>query len=322
MSVRAFLYDSEEEDKEVELTAEGVASLTERQLLWIDLSSFDDRELRRVSGILCLAEEAADNLQQQLRRPRLDIYGDYFHINVTAICDDNNAFNTCELDFIAGRSYVLTAHRNPVTFLQNFSDQVKGDSQLGKLETAALLSALLDWFITDYFRAIERFEAEADTLEALALRFRSEKSMLAQLVALRRRASQMRRALVPHREVFAALARPDFQLLAASRSGSAFRTLNDRLERAIETVDNARDLIVGTFDIFTTQTTQRTNHTIKLLTLVSVVLLPASVIASLMGMNFHTRFYDSGERGFWTVIGCTLLISVTTLILARRYKWI
>ena len=322
MPVRAFLYDSDEEDKEVELTPVCVSALTERQLLWIDLSGFDDDELRSVAGMLQLTGEAVFNLQQQLRRPRLDNYGDYFHINVTAIRNDKNTLVTSELDFIAGHNYVLTAHRDEVTFLQNFSDQVKGDSQLGKLDMAALLSALLDWFITDYFRAIERFEAEVDTLEAMALRFRSEKNMLTQLVALRRRASQIRRALTPHREVFAALARPDFQILAASNNASTFRTLNDRLERALETIDNARDLIVGTFDIFTTQTTQRTNHTIKLLTLVSVVLMPASVITGLMGMNFHTRLYETGERGFWTVLCCIAVVSATTLLVAHKNKWI
>ncbi len=322
MPVRAFLYDSDAEDKEIELTAASFSALTQRQLLWIDLSEFDDEELRRVSDILHLTPEAVQNLQQQLRRPRLDIYGDYFHINVTVISADKKIFSTCELDFIAGHSYVLTAHREPVAFLQYFSDQVKADSQLGKLETANLISALLDWFITDYFRAIEEFQAEVDTLENLALRFRSEKNMLTQLVTQRRRASLIRRALAPHREVFAALARPDFHTLAASSDSGTFRTLHDRLERALEAVDNARDLIIGTFDVFATQTTQRTNHTIKLLTLVSVALLPASVIACLMGMNFHTRFFETGERGFWTVIGSIVAIAATTLILAWRNKWL
>jgi magnesium transporter len=322
MPVRAFLYDSDGEDREVELTGECLAILTERHLLWIDLSSFDEEELLAIAAILQLSDEAVYNLRQKLRRPRLDNYGTYFHLNVAAICENTYGFATCELDFIVGKNYVLTAHRDPVTFLQNFSDQVKGDSQLGKLDTAALLSALLDWHITDYFRAIEKFEAEVDTLEAMALRFRSERSMLAQLVAQRRRASQIRRALAPHREVFAALTRPDFQISGGTPTINAFRTLNDRLERALETVDNARDLIVGTFDIFTTQTTQRTNHTIKLLTLVSVVLMPASVITGLMGMNFHTRLYDSGERGFWTVIACMAAVSGTALLLARKNRWI
>jgi Mg2+ and Co2+ transporter CorA len=46
------------------------------------------------------------------------------------------------------------------------------------------------------------------------------------------------------------------------------------------------------------------------------------VITGLMGMNFHARIYDAGDRGFWTVIVCILLISSTSLLLARRNRWI
>ncbi|HLJ55731.1 MAG TPA: CorA family divalent cation transporter [Chthonomonadaceae bacterium] len=322
MPIRAFLYDSQAEDHVVALTATAVAALASNQLLWIDLDAYADAELDEAAGILALPGEAVRNLKQKLRRPRLDIYGAFFHVNVTAICSDETEFRTCELDFIVGSNYVLSAHREAVAFLRNFADQVKRDSQLGDLQPAAMVSALLDWLITDYFRAIERFEAEVDTLEALALRFRSEKDMLAKLVASRRRISQIRRALSPNREVFAALARPDFQALPASTGVTTFRTLHDRLERALETVDNARDLVVGAFEILATQTTQRTNHTIKLLTLVSVALLPASLIASLMGMSFRTRIYETGDRGFWTVIGSVAVLAISTLALARRFRWL
>jgi Mg2+ and Co2+ transporter CorA len=43
-------------------------------------------------------------------------------------------------------------------------------------------------------------------------------------------------------------------------------------------VENARELLIGSFDIFTTQMTMRTNEAMKVLTLVSFVWFPASVI--------------------------------------------
>jgi hypothetical protein len=68
-------------------------------------------------------------------------------------------------------------------------------------------------------------------------------------------------------------------LQAVSRSASSahFGTLVDRLNLAIESVENTRELLVGSFDMFTTQTTLRTNEVIKVLALVSAVLFPASV---------------------------------------------
>jgi magnesium transporter len=46
-----------------------------------------------------------------------------------------------------------------------------------------------------------------------------------------------------------------------------------------------RDPLLGTFDIQANRTAQRTNDIVKILTVVSVLLLPTTVIAGFMGMN-------------------------------------
>src|SRR5690349_4877555 len=117
MPLRVYLYDTEGPDHEVELTREIICDLSERQLLWIDLYAYENQELQSVAAILHLQPEAVSNLLQKLRRPRLDNYSDYIHINVSAIVVDNSIYRTSELDFIVGANYVLTAHRQDVPFL-------------------------------------------------------------------------------------------------------------------------------------------------------------------------------------------------------------
>ena len=46
-------------------------------------------------------------------------------------------------------------------------------------------------------------------------------------------------------------------------------------------VEAARDLVLGSFNIYMTRTAQRTNDTMKVLTLVTVLLLPGSLIAGM-----------------------------------------
>ncbi len=53
---------------------------------------------------------------------------------------------------------------------------------------------------------------------------------------------------------------------------------------------NGRELLLGSFDVYMTRTTQRTNEIVKTLTIVSIVLLPAGVIAGVMGMNLSAVF--------------------------------
>ena len=49
---------------------------------------------------------------------------------------------------------------------------------------------------------------------------------------------------------------------------------------------DAREAIVGSFDVLIARGGHRTNEIMKVLTLTSVILLPGALIAGVMGMNF------------------------------------
>ena len=59
----------------------------------------------------------------------------------------------------------------------------------------------------------------------------------------------------------------------------------------------------------------------KILTLVTVILLPATVLAGIMGMNFQVGIFDLVWM-FWLVIGTMLAIAVLVLSVARSQRWI
>jgi Mg2+ and Co2+ transporter CorA len=322
VATTAFLYDATAPDRQVELTRDLVEALHDQQLLWIDASECDDTEIRRIGTLLKLNRESVYNLLRTDRRPRLENYGAYFQLNADVLQEEDGAYTLAELHFVIGSNLVLTLHRKPVDFLTSFDDRIKGDSELGQLDAPAFLAALLDWHVTSYFRIIESLERHVDRLDANALRPRHKTDLLIELARLRQRVGHVRRTLTPHREVYAALVRPDFHLLAGSGSVSHFEVLNERLERAIESVENARELLIGSFDIFTTQTTLRTNETIKVLTLVSVVLLPASLLVSLASLLVRAPVYNLGRPGFWLMLFAIAALAVITYFVARTRRWI
>ena len=82
-------------------------------------------------------------------------------------------------------------------------------------------------------------------------------------------------------------------------------------DRAIEAVENARELLIGSFDMFTTQTTLRASEVMKVLTLVSFIWFPASVIVSITAMIIPVPVYPHPSPGFWVMIA--VLVSIAFL---------
>jgi Mg2+ and Co2+ transporter CorA len=109
--------------------------------------------------------------------------------------------------------------------------------------------------------------------------------------------------------------------VVGAKGADEYKRLEDRLQQAIESVDAVREMIVGSFDIFMTRTAQATNDIMKRLTLVSVLLLPAAVIAGVMGMNFDVALFDWSWM-FWVTIGGMAVLAAVTLRVARQRGWL
>ena len=60
----------------------------------------------------------------------------------------------------------------------------------------------------------------------------------------------------------------------------------------------------------------------RILTVVTVTLLPGSVLTGIMGMNVRARAYSLGEAGFWGVIALIFALGLTTVLIAHRRRWI
>ena len=326
MTIRAYLYDADGTDHPVDLSDGMVATLSDRQLLWIDVVGHDQAEIERVGETVHLHRESIKNLLNPIGRPRLDQFEKYFQVNVVAIepapKGNKPSFVQIPLDFFSGPNYVVTTHTQELKFLHDFDDRVREDSGLGALDSASFLAALLDWHITSYFRVLDEFEAMVDTLDEEVLLHPNDREFLEDLVDLRRRVGQLRRLLAPHREVFAGLARPDFHVLVGSDAGPQFRALDDRFERAMDAVENARELVIGSFDLYMAGTARKTNEAVQILTIVTVSLGIIGAVAGVMGTNFTVGFFKAGATGFvLMLVGMGLLIALV-LLFARRRRWI
>jgi magnesium transporter len=224
-----------------------------------------------------------------------------------------------EIDLVAGRNWVVTVHSEPAPALDRIDELTHGETRLGALDAAGFMGAIVDEILGRYLAIAESIEREIDRLDELALRPRPDQDILARIVEIRRRIGTIRRTLAPHQVAFAALARPEMAL--HQELGRPWPGLTDRLDRAIAAVESLRDLLLGTYDIYMGRSAQDANEVMKRLTLLSAVLLPAVVLAGIMGMNFKLDFFDD-TRNFVLVVGAMVVFGVSLLGAARSRGWL
>lgn len=86
-------------------------------------------------------------------------------------------------------------------------------------------------------------------------------------------------------------------------------------------LDQARQHAATSFDLFMAEAAEFTNRTMKVLTLVNVMLLPAVVVAAILGMNFKIPFFEQPANSYVVLAGMALLTAGIRLV-ARLRRWV
>jgi Mg2+ and Co2+ transporter CorA len=316
---RALLFD-EQAAREVELD-EHVATRDDNHLLWIELDRNDEEELRETSRALDIDDEISGELLAETGRARIRDFPS--HLHATVMVPEDAAGNLLQIDCLVGDGWLLTLGPREADTIQAFRDRVTGRGELGALDAPSFLAALLEWMIEGYLEAFDAIEAELEEADVEAMRDHggSTDATLSQLVELRRRTGRLRRALGDHRQVIGALAHPEFDAISTEESSERFVRLGDRLDNAIDLADSAQSGVLGSFELTIARSAQRTNDIMKVLTLASVLLLPTTALAGVMGMNFKVGLFEDTWL-FWAVIAVMLSLAAVTLSAARLRHWI
>jgi magnesium transporter len=321
--IRIRLFDADRTDRILTFDEALKAKTSARQLLWIDVEGeLESEQHRAIVEKFDFDKATARELAQHHGRPQTRLHGDHFHLRVAAEPDSGHPERVRWLDIVAGQNLVISRHEEPLGFLAAINERIASDASIGQLDSAEFVASVLDSIVTTYHTAVDALEDQLDEIDAKALARPHSSDLFAKLVAIRRRIGKLRRLLAEHRELFGALGRPDFGRGIDSADPDVFAPVSNRFEAAILSLEATRDAVVGSFDILMTRTAQRTNDVMRVLTLATVLFLPATVTAGFLGMNVIVPVPNDDPASFWIILGFVLLFEVAVVVVAKWRGWI
>lgn len=317
--VQAWLYDVSGDDAPTRISDLDPTGISDEQILWVDANvrEVDAASVLKVLGI----QGQVDALDTGPTRPNLVAHEGFVQISILSAREDLADFTPVMLHCLVGNNWIATLHDGDLNLVEEFNEPLARDTRLGELDSSSFLALVFDWHLNGYFREIEAVQDGIDRVDELLLRPGPKPQLLDRLFHLRRRVTRLRRALSPHRDVFGPLSNPNSELLPSPSAAPDFLRLLQRLEHALEEVNTTREMIAVSFDIHMTEIAQNTNDIMKRLTLASVLLLPAVLLAGIMGMNFKVALFEDPSM-FWVTITLMGFLAFCTLVYARFRKWL
>ena len=184
----------------------------------------------------------------------------------------------------------------------------------------ALVHRIVDSMVENYRPVTEALEERIETLEERALAGRTQ--LVAQVMKVKRELAQMRRVLIPQRDAIGRLARREFPMIS-DEMAFRFRDVYDHVVRLAEEVILFQDRMTGVLEVNLASVSNRLNQIMKVLTVMSTIFLPLTVLTGMWGMNIDLPHLPGGAGSqFWWISGIMFAISSAMLVVFRLNKWI
>lgn len=299
--------------------------------LWVDLEAATPEETRQIlEGVFHFHPLSIDDCINLSQSPKVETYepkeDDHFApylfmvIHAVDYSRKDGVFATSELNFFLGKNFLVTYHPVPLRPIQQTEERCLKSTVHVARAPDRVAHALLDALVEHYKPALDELSLEISDLEDDVLQH-PEPQTLQRLIQVKKEVHHLRQIIGPQREVLARFARGEFKLIRAHLV-PYYRDVYDGLFRISELAQGYIDSITGILQIYLNLSSNRTSEVVKLLTIITVITTPATVIASWYGMNFQHTPEIHWRHGYWFVTGLTAVLTALTVFYFKRKKWL
>jgi len=294
----------------------------EKNFIWIDMVDLDDDDIDILSEIFNLHSLTIEDFIMANARPKIENFKDYFFLimfSMESHDKEKRKINTSELDCCLGKNFLVTAHNNNISPLNIIKDRIKKQSPIIRNNGDFLLYSILDCLVDGYFPVINEFDDMVDEMSDELFSDPSNET-LKRIYTLKNEIMYLRRTIGPQADVINLITRSEFPFVSQA-NGIYFRNVYDNLVRLNDIVGTSRDVVTGAMEAYVSVVSNRLNEIMKTLTVITTLIMPPTLIASIYGMNFKHMPELTSKFGYPLAIGSMLLCSVILLYYFRRKKW-
>ncbi|MEI6044005.1 MAG: magnesium transporter CorA family protein [Chloroflexota bacterium] len=301
-----------------------VETLEHSLLRWINLKRPGNAEITWLNQQFEINPLHLDDIASRLQRPKIDDYEAYLFI-VLHFPIHNKAervITSTELDIFLGPNDIVTVHDDNLSLLNRLFEQCKNvpgtcDVVLGDTASFALYQ-IIDVMVDNCFPILYRIAAKLEELDEEIFKSLSS-GTVHEISMVRRDIIAFRRIIKPQITVIANLERHN-RIASNEHMGSYYSDIKDHITKIWDTLEEYKDIIEGLSATYDSLSSHRLNQVIKALTLISVMLLPLTLITGLYGMNVPLPF--SEEPSAFTIIMLSLVGTADIMVLIFRLrKW-
>ncbi len=266
-----------------------------------------------------------EDVRSRNQRPKVDEYDDYLFIVLHFPRYDKTVsrLNAAEVDIFVGPEYLITLPNEPLQPISYLFDRCRSNEELRdsifSKGPGYLLYKIVDDSVDASFPMLAKMGNKLERIEQEIFEGKGEE-VVRDISNVKQEIINFRKVVRPQRTAFRDLERNKARYLAEDLD-IYFEDIIDASERVWDLLENYKEVVEGLEATNESALAHRTNETFRVLTAISLVFLPLTLIASVWGMNVRVPGEQS-ITAFWIIMVVMLAILLAVVGFFRRRGWL
>jgi magnesium transporter len=294
-------------------------------LLWVRVIGIgDSASIRKIGEIFRLHELAIEDVMNVQQRSKVEPYENYVFIVVRTVALTKGTLFSQQLSLFLGKNLLITFEEcgDVPDCLDTVLERLRKDSgvRLRCDQADYLLYTIVDSAVDGFFPVVETI---GDDLEALEDEIIEKPSRLtpARIHQLKREVVDLRRAIWPMRDAVSALTKEETSQLISPSTRIYIRDCYDHAVRIMDLVETQREMCSDLMDLYLSSVSNKMNEIIKVLTIVTLIFMPPTLVAGIYGMNLKIPETEWRYGYAWALI--LMVVSAAIVwVWAHRAGWL
>ena len=294
------------------------------QINWLHFVGINDLALlKNLLAPYGIHDLVLEDILSHKQRPKVEDYGSYLFMAARVYQYSAGKLKSDQVYLILGENFVLTFQQRPLGLFSEIRARMSDARyDIRRKDAAFLAYRCIDRLIDDYFLTLDQYNNRVETIDkTLFADTASNSDLLERIHRLKRDAVRLRRTLQPLRDVLAQLVHGQYQIFHGE-SHIYLRDAYDHTMQLLESLDASRDMVLSMMDIHLSFQSNRLNQQMRVLTVITILFMPLTVITGIYGMNFDNMPELHWHYGYYMVLGMMAAIIISLLVFFWRRKWL
>jgi magnesium transporter len=308
--------------------------INKNEVLWVDAQDPTESEMNELEAYFSIDERNLQELNQEGVRSKIDEHEDrmFCLLNFPNRESFISEGKMERLAMLVCSRWIITLHKgySELTCAVYKKIDAHGYFSLSLVpSTDIMLYIFLDLVTSEYYPVSDSVFENINALNIEALEFFRKESSPAgssfgmRVVRVRERLVVLRQSLSPLREIMGRITRGEFALVQGVNL-QRFGILYERTIQLVEVVDAHREEMSNIRDILVNVQTVTTNNIIRVLTIISAIFLPLTLIAGIYGTSFKEGFVPGTNNpyGFYIMVAVMVAVALILTLIFKRRGWL